>query len=183
MKIYRMQHDVRIQATINGESIGEDIVIPEKVLLAAADAIREQNEAKWPKEGDEAYVSCNDGDISKIVFGVVPSYHREILTQGNLYRTKEEAEHERDRRALIKELCDYRSELGCTMPEDGDNCGVIVYALYGRPEWGARRVAWPYYAVMYDLGLSGYNTEDQVAKALEKFKDRLYLLLPYKASE
>lgn len=155
-----------------------EVEIDRDKLLALIERRNEKD--KWPKEGDMYWCIYGNGDVvSSPWFDgcTIDTYRKRI---GNIYRTKAEAEYERDRRALIKELCDYRDELGCTMPENGDIYCTISYTHDG---WFTERRSWPYFSVEYDLGLSGYNNKAQAQQALSKFKDRLSLLLPYKASE
>lgn len=64
-----------------------------------------QGENAWPCEGDTIFVLVSDGSI------VESTYYAEderpfMLSQGNLFRTREHAEKERNARAVIKELRD-----------------------------------------------------------------------------
>lgn len=59
---------------------------------------------QWPQEGDKGFVIAGSGYVDSLCFIPCDSYSSGCLSQGNFFRTREEAERERDRRALLTKM-------------------------------------------------------------------------------
>lgn len=65
----------------------------------------------WPQKNDEIYIVYGNGDIGKRIY-LCNDIYSGILKQGNMFRTKEEAEKEIEKREILTELKKYTSKSG-----------------------------------------------------------------------
>lgn len=89
---------------MNKDKALERITVLEAEMNELRKIIEAPDDGIWiPKEGDECYVLYSNSDIFKSL-NYIKNYEGRIYNQGNLFPTREAAERERDRRALVQEL-------------------------------------------------------------------------------
>lgn len=91
----------------------------------------------WPQEGDECFVLWHDGDVIDLIY---KKNFEPRLLQGDVFRTKEVAERERDRRDLLAKL--WRES---TFVPDWNKCKQKkYYQFYNHDEekWEVDCVSW-----------------------------------------
>ena len=63
-----------------------------------------QEEKEWPQDGDNYYYIHSNGEIANSNFYLNDSFCKNILSVGNYFRTREEAEFEVERLKVLEEM-------------------------------------------------------------------------------
>lgn len=83
--------------------------------------IEKQKEVKCPfKYGDEYFLLPSDGMVSESVWGDY-KFDNRALSQGNIFKTKEEAELEHDKRELLTKFRQFRDKCNGEWRPDWNN--------------------------------------------------------------
>ena len=130
-----------------------------------------QSKLKTLKIGSEEFYYLNIfGEIAKVE---ADNYNEDVIKQmkqqGNTFKTREEAEKESERRALLYEFYKFRDECNANEKVEMDSCIVKYYIGFydGKLDW---------YSVGYGLFFNtfGYfHSKADCLTAIEKFGDRI----------
>jgi hypothetical protein len=95
----------------------------------------EVEKPQWPSEGEETWVLYTDGDIKSSFYTEEYKFDLKVKSQGNIFRTKAEAEQESERRTIMQELreCDGVVEFNRMEKVWQISCNLNGIAFY--PDW------------------------------------------------
>ena len=136
--------------------------------------IEKQKEVKCPfKYGDEYFLLPSDGMVSESIWGDY-KFDNRALSQGNIFKTKEEAELEHDKRDLLTRFRQFRDQCnGDWKPEIYNT----KYYIYFNSTDNKIKSSWNH--LNNGFHLFGYfQKEEDCDRAIELFGDeikRLYL--------
>lgn len=136
-----------------------EIVELRKIIAAPDDGI-------WMLEdGDECYILDRDGEIFRTDYG--KDFFKNMHSQGNLFRTLEAAERERDRRALEQEL----KQRANFKPDWKDTRQSKYYLRYNH---NSQSFIWDSSAIYENPNTVYFRDKDE--SLIEEYGDRLKLL-------
>lgn len=155
-----------------------------KVLMDEIETLKQQEkteEFEYPFEEDEQYwVLYQDGDIN---YGTWNNYRIDTkrYDQGNIFKTKQEAERERDKRALLTRFRQFRDKCNEEWKQKREDCicfnGYHIEVYNGNDDGMLLRSDWD--PVCERFCLFGYfKKQVDCDRAIELFGDeikRLYL--------
>lgn len=115
------------------------------------------------------YVLISTGEISQLNLEIPQDTWEKAIKQNNTFKTKKDAEKERDRRALLYEFNQFRDECNGGEKVEMDSCIVKYYIGFydGKLDW---------YSVGYGLFFNtfGYfHRKADCLTAIKKFGDRI----------
>ena len=156
---------------INGKKI--------EISEETADNLKKKFSEKSPYElekGDYYYTIKEYGDVGKRLYEN-DSYDKEAIKQGNVFRTKEKVEHERDKREAIFKIKKYIYDNFGYDPTDwadfndfDENKFNIYYNSEGNFDYWLK-----YYSKEYSP--IGYlKTEEQAQEIIDNFEDELKII-------
>ena len=91
--------------------------------------IEKQKEVKCPfKYGDEYFLLPSDGMVSESIWGDY-KFDNRALSQGNIFKTKEEAELEHDKRDLLTRFRQFRDQCNGDWKPDLKIVGLPKYCI------------------------------------------------------
>lgn len=91
--------------------------------------IEKQKEVKCPfKYGDEFFLLPSDGMVSESIWGDY-KFDNRALSQGNIFKTKEEAELEHDKRDLLTRFRQFRDQCNGDWKPDLKIVGLPKYCI------------------------------------------------------
>lgn len=109
----------------------------EGLVAKAQGVIGKEKEQEWPKYGGTVFCLESTGEIEEVVYT-----HSLVcfLHQGNVFRTKEAAERERDRRALLTKLL----RESTFVPDWSDDNQYKYYPVYNHQDknWFVSSMIW-----------------------------------------
>lgn len=143
--------------------------------------IEKQKEVKCPfKYGDEYFLLPSDGMVSESIWGDY-KFDNRALSQGNIFKTKEEAELEHDKRDLLTRFRQFRDKCNEEWKQKREDCidfnGYHIEIYNGTDDGMLLRSDWD--PVCERFCLFGYfKKQVDCDSAIELFGDeikRLYL--------
>lgn len=131
-----------------------------------AEIAKLEAEKEWPKEGDGYYFICEDGGISNHIIQNT-NWCNGALRIGNCFRTREEAEAERDARLVVAEL---KRQPGAKMFEScARNYCVVVTFKYDKVS------ACPFSVDASGFGQAYFDSEESCLAAIKVVgEDRIF---------
>lgn len=133
-----------------------------------------QDKAWHPRDTDFYWFLRSDGTTDRGTWQATDDTKR-YLDQGNIFRTKEEAEKERDRRAVLKKVRDIAASDGW-VPDWTYRSSVVPYSLI----WDYADTEWQICSHSYIRGPQPgtvYMSEASAHKCIEELGDELDALL------
>lgn len=146
-----------------------------KIALLKELEIEKQKEVKCPfKYGDEYFLLPSDGMVSESIWGNY-KFDNRSFSQGNIFKTKEEAELERDKRALLTRFRQFRDKCnGDWKPDFKDNNSQKNYISFNHNDNMMKIYS---YSNLEEFNLFGYFKNGSDAKrAIELFGDEIIRL-------
>lgn len=132
---------------------------------------KKNEEFEYPFEYDEKYsVVYHNGDIS-VYDWTDYIIDKQIYSQGNAFKTKQEAERERDKRALLTRFRQFRDKCNGEWEPDFDKDSFKYYL-----SWNHITDVWKIHfsCNLEDFNLFGYFRKESDAKrAIELFGDEI----------
>lgn len=132
---------------------------------------KKNEEFEYPFEYDEKYsVVYHNGDIS-VYDWTDYTIDKQIYSQGNAFKTKQEAERERDKRALLTRFRQFRDKCNGEWEPDFDKDSFKYYL-----SWNHITDVWKIHfsCNLEDFNLFGYFRKESDAKrAIELFGDEI----------
>lgn len=146
-----------------------------KVALQHELEVEKQKEVKCPfKYGDEYFLLPSDGMVSESIWGDY-KFDNGALSQGNIFKTKEEAIRERDRRLLLTRFRQFRDKCnGDWKPDWKDKCEDKYCVLFNH-ELSELVLNWYIYVQPFESFGCFKNREDAI-RAIELFGDEIIRL-------
>ena len=134
--------------------------------------LEKQKEVKCPfKYGDEYFLLPSDGMVSESIWGDY-KFDNRSLSQGNIFKTKEEAQRERDKRELLTRFRQFRDQCNGDWKPDFTCQKINKYSLYFDSNNGRLYVEAS--ALFNHFALFGYFKDVEDAKvAIELFGDEI----------
>lgn len=86
------------------KAIAEEFKVRQAELEAMIEEYKKQQETVFPKDGDIYYLIEETGDINSTEFKSTSRYNEKMLSVGNCFRTKEEAEFAVEQLKVIAEM-------------------------------------------------------------------------------
>lgn len=136
-----------------------------------------KTEIECPFEERERYfVLCNDGRVSSDCW---EDYDCELdqLSQGNIFKIKEEAENERDKRALLTRFRQFRDKCNGDWKPDWKDTDEEKYWILFKHK--SSELVWSWYAYLQPFDSFGcFKNKEDAKRAIELFGDeikRLYV--------
>lgn len=146
-----------------------------KELMKEIEALKQQDkteEFEYTFEKFESYWTMHSGDK---VFQARWSNHDldfERYSQGNVFKTKEEAERERDKRALLTRFRQFRDKCnGDWKPDFKNDSSWKIYIGFNHNENKMKVCS---YLILEEFNLFGYfKNESDAERAIELFGDKI----------
>lgn len=146
-----------------------------KIELLKELEVEKQKEVKCPfKYGDEYFLLPSDGMVSETIWGDY-KFDNRALSQGNTFKTKEEAELEHDKRNLLTRFRQFRDKCnGDWKPDFKDNNSQKNYISFNHNDNMMKIYS---YSNLEEFNLFGYFKNGSDAKrAIELFGDEIIRL-------
>lgn len=153
----------------------EDLEKKTQELQKKLEIEKAKAEIECPFEERERYfVLCNDGSVLSDCW---EDYDCELdqLSQGNMFKTKEEAECERDRRNLLTRFRQFRDKCNGDWKPEFDDFLQDKYTI--RCDYGLKELFLFVEGRVYEFSLFGYfKNGDDCKRAIELFGDEIIRL-------
>ena len=136
---------------------------------------KKNEEFEYPFEYDEKYsVVYHNGDIS-VYDWTDYNIDKQIYSQGNAFKTKQEAERERDKRALLTRFRQFRDKCNGEWKPEFDDFLQDKYTI--RCDYGLKELFLFGEGRVYEFSLFGYfKNGDDCKRAIELFGDEIIRL-------
>jgi hypothetical protein len=125
----------------------------------------------WPKTSDGVFCLQPNGDITNVRYDDNMAGHVAALAQGSIFRTQEEAELKRERRAVMQKL-----RVLADFKPDWNNYDERKYTLYychHAKKWRTEDSDGTYYQ---EIGQIFFRTDDAALKAADTLGNELNVL-------
>ena len=148
-----------------------------KELMKEIETLKQKEKAEefeYPFEDKEEYFCLNiNGEIIHNLWWGGP-FDEGVYTQGHVFKNREEARKERDKRYLLMRFNQFRDKCnGNWKPDDNDS----TYYIFFNPTNNKLVVDWYCEMIVFDL-FGYFKNESDAARAIELFGDeikRLYV--------
>lgn len=160
---------MKINAEINGKTVA--VEIDESELRRA---LEETKPEQWPREGETVWELYTGGTIQLTRFKTIYQLHNGRLDQGNLFRTKAEAERERDCRAAMHQIKEFIRENGMEYTPDWTDRDQLKWTYYYNwllGQWGAT-----YSATSQWFGQPCVKSSGDVQRIIDECSEHLEVL-------
>lgn len=131
--------------------------------------LEKQKEVKCPfKYGDEYFLLPSDGMVSESIWGDY-KFDNRSLSQGNIFKTKEEAEREHDKRELLTRFRQFRDKCNGDWKPEPEKAKYYIFLQY-------ENLRLCVFSSMFfdDFSMFGYFKNcDDAERAIELFGDEI----------
>ena len=148
---------------------GKKIEISEET----ANKLKEKFSDKSPydfEHNEPCYLLYNNGEIIETEF----SKRYDIVNQDNFFKTRQEAEHERDKREAIFKIKKYIYDNFGYDPTDWDSIKYKSFIICSLPE--SKFYSSPCYEQKYYSPIGYLKTEEQAQEIIDNFEDELKII-------
>ena len=134
--------------------------------------LEKQKEVKCPfKYGDEYFLLPSDGMVSESIWGDY-KFDNRSLSQGNIFKTKEEAEREHDKRELLTRFRQFRDKCNGEWEPDFEDGNSGKHYIILNHKTNMLRINFSYN--LEDFNLFGYfRKESDARRAIQLFGDEI----------
>ena len=134
--------------------------------------IEKQKEVKCPfKYGDEYFLLPSDGMVSESIWEDY-KFDNRALSQGNIFKTKEEAELEHDKRDLLTRFRQFRDQCNGDWKPDWKDKVKAKYFIVFNHESSALLLKW-YIDVQPFASFGCFKNREDAIRAIQLFGDEI----------